>query len=113
MKVLSYNLPFFLAVSGIEDGRTLSQLIAALWLINVSRKRKIFELWNLFPFYHINADVLFLSKAEWREELDDIKAAGGNIQHGTYLHGGFYICHVSEIRVHDVVLLSKSDHEAF
>ncbi|KAG1806924.1 uncharacterized protein HD556DRAFT_1325273 [Suillus plorans] len=39
----------------------------------------------------INADVLFLSEAEWREELivllDDIKAEGGNLKRTTDLHG--------------------------
>ncbi|KAG2118858.1 uncharacterized protein F5147DRAFT_757285 [Suillus discolor] len=39
----------------------------------------------------INADVLFLSEAEWREELtvllDDIKAEGSNLKRTTDLHG--------------------------
>ncbi|KAG1863428.1 P-loop containing nucleoside triphosphate hydrolase protein [Suillus tomentosus] len=39
----------------------------------------------------INADVLFLSKAEWREELivllDDIQAEGSNLKRTTDLHG--------------------------
>jgi hypothetical protein len=60
-----------------------------------------------FFFEHINGNVLFISKAELREELGDIKAAGVNIQHTTYLDGGFDICHKSDIRAHNAVLLSR------
>jgi hypothetical protein len=63
-----------------------------------------------FCFSHINADVLFLLEAKWREELivllDDIKAEGSNLERSTYLHGGFYICLYCQI----CVKCSKTGH---